>query len=74
MCLQGIARLTPREQLDRAWRFRRALHQDVLHRPLPKSEWTKPEEDVRYLTPFVQQVAAELDERAAYDHATIKKD
>lgn len=71
---QAIARLTPREQQDRIWRIRRAVHQDMLHRPLPKEEWTKPEEDARYLTPLIRQVQKELDERKAYDHAAVQKD
>lgn len=41
---QAIGRLTPREALDRAFRFRLASHQSVLHRDLPKEQWTKPEE------------------------------
>jgi hypothetical protein len=41
---QAISRLTPREAYDRAFRFKRASHISVLHKDLPHSEWTKPEE------------------------------
>jgi hypothetical protein len=41
---QAISRLTPREAYDRAFRFKRASQASVLHKDLPQSEWTKPEE------------------------------
>lgn len=40
--LQAIARLTPREQYDRAFRFKRASQCSVLHDVLPKDQWTSP--------------------------------
>ena len=41
---QAITRLTPREAYDRAFRFKRASQASVLHKDLPQSEWTKPED------------------------------
>ncbi len=41
---QAIKRLTPAEQYDRAYRLKRACQASVLHKPLPKEQWTKPEE------------------------------
>nr|GAT61220.1 ubiquinol-cytochrome-c reductase complex subunit 6 [Mycena chlorophos] len=48
---KALSRLTPRQAYDRAFRIKRASHADVLHAPLPKELWTKPEDDVRYLLP-----------------------
>ncbi|KAF9009356.1 cytochrome b-c1 complex subunit 7 [Cyathus striatus] len=41
---RALTRLTEREKYDRAFRFKRASQASVLHAPLPKEEWTKPEE------------------------------
>jgi ubiquinol-cytochrome c reductase subunit 7 len=41
---QALARLTPKEKYDRAYRLKRAAHQSVLHEPLPREQWLKPEE------------------------------
>jgi ubiquinol-cytochrome c reductase subunit 7 len=41
--LQAITRLTEREQYDRSYRLRVASQCSVLHKELPKEEWTKPE-------------------------------
>lgn len=38
--LQALARLTPREQYDRAYRFKLASQSSVQHKPLPKEQWT----------------------------------
>jgi hypothetical protein len=40
------------------------------HEPLPKEEWTKPEEDQRYLLPVIQQVVKEFNEREKLETAT----
>ncbi len=42
--VQALTRLTPREAYYRAYRFKRASHTSVLHKDLPKSEWTHPGE------------------------------
>jgi len=41
---QALGRLTPREAYDRAFRLKRASQCSVLHKPLPKELWMKPEE------------------------------
>lgn len=43
-----------------------------MRRPLPKEQWLKPEDDVRYLTPYIKQVAKEDKERADWDSVTVK--
>lgn len=45
--------MTQREKYDRAFRLKRASHASVLHAPLPKDQWLKPEEvrtPVHYVT------------------------
>ncbi|KIY51109.1 ubiquinol-cytochrome-c reductase complex subunit 6 [Fistulina hepatica ATCC 64428] len=70
---RALGRLTPREQYDRGWRFKRASQASVLHDKLPKDQWTKPEEDTRYLVPHVANVAAEDAERFKWDHMGVTR-
>ncbi|KAI0060868.1 cytochrome bd ubiquinol oxidase subunit [Artomyces pyxidatus] len=72
---RALTRLTPSESYDRAFRFKRASQYSVLHKELPKPEWTKPEEDVRYLRPHVLDVEKEDQERRTWDtiEVTAKK-
>jgi ubiquinol-cytochrome c reductase subunit 7 len=70
---RALSRLTPREAFDRAFRFKRASQASVLHKDLSQSEWTKPEEDVRYLKPHVLEVAKEDQERGVWDTINVAK-
>ncbi|KAI9433994.1 cytochrome b-c1 complex subunit 7 [Lactarius indigo] len=70
---RAISRLTPREAYDRAYRFKRASQASVLHKDLPQSEWTKPEEDVRYLKPHVLEVVKEDQERRVWDTINVAR-
>ncbi|KAH6918952.1 ubiquinol-cytochrome-c reductase complex subunit 6 [Coprinopsis sp. MPI-PUGE-AT-0042] len=70
---RAITRLTPREGYDRAYRFKRASQCSLLHKALPKEQWTKPEEDVRYLAPHVINVDVEQAERQKWDHVIVKR-
>ncbi|KAI0262900.1 cytochrome b-c1 complex subunit 7 [Gloeopeniophorella convolvens] len=70
---RALSRLTPREAYDRAYRFKRASQASVLHKELPKSEWIKPEEDVRYLKPHVLEVVKEDQERAAWNTMNVER-
>lgn len=72
LTIQAISRLPAIEGYDRAYRFRVAFQQDLMRRPLPKEQWLKPEDDVRYLTPYIQQVSKENAERADWDSITVK--
>jgi len=65
--LKALKRLSPKENYDRVYRLRRATQLSLQHKLLPKNEWTKPEEDVPYLTPVLKQVVAEEKERHALD-------
>ncbi|KAF5387079.1 hypothetical protein D9615_001806 [Tricholomella constricta] len=70
---RALERLTPREKYDRAFRLKRASQASVLHAPLPKEQWTKPEEDNRYLQPHVVEVMKEDAERQMWDTAKVKR-
>ncbi|KAL2021788.1 hypothetical protein VTK56DRAFT_6562 [Thermocarpiscus australiensis] len=71
--LKALHRLDPKEGYDRVYRIRRATQLSLQQKILPKSEWTKPEEDVPYLTPILEQLAAEEQERKALDTLTVLK-
>ncbi|KAK4224731.1 cytochrome b-c1 complex subunit 7 [Podospora fimiseda] len=72
--LQALRRLPPKEAYDRIYRLRRATQISLQQKVLPKNEWTKPEEDVPYLAPLIEQLDAALKERAALDTlAPLKK-
>jgi len=49
------------------------MQQSVAHQLLPKAEWTKPEEDVPYLTPLIKEIEAELNERENLDALVVQK-
>jgi ubiquinol-cytochrome c reductase subunit 7 len=53
--------------------MKQAIHLSALHRELPKEKWLSAQEDVRYLTPLVEEVQREADERAAWDTVKVKK-
>lgn len=55
------------------YRMRVAFQQDLMRRPLPKEEWVSAEEDVRYLTPYIAEVAAEDAERAKWDSIEVER-
>jgi ubiquinol-cytochrome c reductase subunit 7 len=70
--LAALKRLSPKESYDRSFRIRRAIQCSIQHKLLPKNEWTKPEDDVPYLMPLVEQIAAEAKEKRELD--TINPD
>ncbi|GAA5917107.1 hypothetical protein JCM8208_000632 [Rhodotorula glutinis] len=67
---KAIGRLSEREAYDRAFRLRTASMCAIAHEELPKDKWIKPNEDTRYLKPFIKEVEAEEADRSAFDHAT----
>ncbi|KAI0426593.1 cytochrome b-c1 complex subunit 7 [Xylaria sp. FL1042] len=71
--LKALARLPPKEAYDRVYRLRRAIQCSVTHKLLPKDQWTKPEEDVPYLSPLLKQIRAAEAEKEALDTLTIVK-
>ncbi|KAG9081370.1 Cytochrome b-c1 complex subunit 7 [Ceratobasidium sp. UAMH 11750] len=70
---RALSRLPEKESYDRAYRQRVAIQQSILHKDLPKSQWLKPENDIRYLKPYVEQVAKEDQERAEWDTIAVSK-
>ncbi|KAI1808092.1 putative ubiquinol--cytochrome-c reductase [Daldinia bambusicola] len=67
----ALKRLPPKEAYDRVYRLRRAFQASTVHKLLPKDEWTKPEEDVPYLKPLIDQIYAEEKEKQALDTLTV---
>ncbi|EWC45834.1 hypothetical protein DRE_04841 [Drechslerella stenobrocha 248] len=68
----ALKRLPPRLAYDRAFRIRRALQCSTTHTLLPKEEWIKSEEDVPYLTPYIEEIEKENAERKMFD-AMVRK-
>ncbi|KAL4629767.1 cytochrome b-c1 complex subunit 7 [Arapaima gigas] len=60
---EAIRRLPERMYNDRMFRIKRALDLSMKHQILPKEHWTKYEEDVRYLEPYLKEVIRERKER-----------
>ncbi|KAL2134108.1 hypothetical protein VTI74DRAFT_995 [Chaetomium olivicolor] len=71
--LKALGRLSPKESYDRIYRIRRATQLSLQQKILPRAEWTKPEEDVPYLTPILEQLQAEAKERDALDTLAVMK-
>lgn len=69
----ALKRLSPKENYDRVYRLRRAAQLSLSHTLLPKSQWTKPEEDVPYILPLIKAIEAEAKEKAALDSMAVIK-
>ncbi|KAH8730230.1 ubiquinol-cytochrome C reductase complex 14kD subunit-domain-containing protein [Phaeosphaeriaceae sp. PMI808] len=69
----ALKRLPPQEAYDRVFRLRRAMQLSMTHQLLPKEEWTKPEDDLPYLTTIVMNVEAEIAEREDLEAMVLKK-
>lgn len=70
---QAINRLPKAEGYERVYRMRVAFQQDLMRRPLPKEEWLPADQDTRYLTPYIAEVAAEDAERAKWDSIEVER-
>ncbi|KAJ2834632.1 Cytochrome b-c1 complex subunit 7 [Coemansia furcata] len=67
---EAISRLN-REEIDlRNYRHRRAFQLSLSHQELPSPQWTKPEDDVQYLQPLIEEVSQEYAERDAFNSMT----
>ncbi|KAG9478778.1 cytochrome b-c1 complex subunit 7 [Eleutherodactylus coqui] len=64
---EAISRLPARLYDDRIFRIKRALDLDMKKSILPKDQWTKYDEDVRYLEPYLKEVIRERKEREAWN-------
>jgi len=65
---KALSRLSERQSYDRIYRICRASQASVVHRDLPKTQWTKAEEDSRFLAPKVQEAFEEDQERVKWDN------
>lgn len=60
---EAIRRLPKQLYDERNYRIIRALHLSMTKTVLPKDQWTKYEEDFKYLEPYLKEVEAERAER-----------
>jgi len=60
---EAIRRLPRKVYDERNYRIMRALHLSMTKTILPKNEWTKYEEDVKYLEPYLNEVIQEREEK-----------
>jgi len=59
---EAVRRLPRHVQDERQWRITRALYLSMRKEILPKDEWTKWEDDVKYLRPYLDEVCKEFRE------------
>ena len=60
---EAIKRLPTKEAEDRHFRLKRALNLSLQQAYLPKDQQTKDVDDYAYLSPYVDQVKKEIEER-----------
>ncbi|XP_028255297.1 cytochrome b-c1 complex subunit 7 [Parambassis ranga] len=60
---EALRRLPEHAYNDRMFRIKRALDLSMKQQILPKDQWTKYDEDVQYLTPYLDEVVRERKER-----------
>lgn len=64
---EAIRRLPSNVKDERQFRIIRALNLSMTKTILPKEEWTKYEEDTKYLQPYLDEVIKEREERDAWN-------
>ncbi|TPX43750.1 hypothetical protein SeMB42_g04432 [Synchytrium endobioticum] len=64
---EALRRLPPKEFHQRLFRFKRAFALSGTQNMLSPSEWTKPEEDIPYLRPLMEQLENEMASKQAFD-------
>ncbi|XP_017492665.1 PREDICTED: cytochrome b-c1 complex subunit 7 [Rhagoletis zephyria] len=64
---EAIRRLPRKLYDERNYRIMRALHLSMTKTLLPKEQWTKYEEDVKYLEPYLKEVVKEREEREEWN-------
>ncbi|XP_057331316.1 cytochrome b-c1 complex subunit 7-like [Microplitis mediator] len=64
---EAIRRLPQDLQDARVFRIVRAMQLSCQKDVLPKEQWTKYEEDVRYLRPYLEEVKREIAEKKEWD-------
>lgn len=64
---EAIRRLPPKLYDERVFRMTRALQLSMQKIILPKEQWTKYEEDTKYLEPYLDEVIRERHEREEWN-------
>lgn len=64
---EALRRLPQEIKDQRNFRIIRAMQLDCCKRILPKEQWTKYEEDVKYLTPYLEEVMKEKEEKEKWE-------
>uniref|UniRef100_A0A182PGD9 Cytochrome b-c1 complex subunit 7 n=1 Tax=Anopheles epiroticus TaxID=199890 RepID=A0A182PGD9_9DIPT len=64
---EAIRRLPEKLKDERNFRITRALHLSMTKTILPKEQWTKYEEDTKYLEPYLQEVVREREEKVKWE-------
>jgi ubiquinol-cytochrome c reductase subunit 7 len=65
--LEALHRLPKRLQDERQFRITRALYLSMRKEVLPKAEWTKWEQDIKYLQPYLTEVEKEVKEEEEWN-------
>lgn len=63
---EALRRLPPDVLQAREKRIAIAFHLSMNHEILPKEQWTKYEEDIKYLDPYIEQVKKEWNEKERF--------
>lgn len=64
---EAIRRLPAKLYDERNYRIMRALHLSMTKTILPESQWTKYEDDTKYLEPYLDEVIKERKEREEWN-------
>uniref|UniRef100_A0A4D5RA02 Cytochrome b-c1 complex subunit 7 n=1 Tax=Scolopendra viridis TaxID=118503 RepID=A0A4D5RA02_SCOVI len=64
---EALRRLPQEVKDERNFRMITAIHHSMCHKYLPKEKWTKMEEDISYLKPYLDEVRKENLEKAEWD-------
>ncbi|KAG5673260.1 hypothetical protein PVAND_003323 [Polypedilum vanderplanki] len=64
---EALRRLPQQYVDERNFRITRALHLSMTKTILPKDQWTKYEEDFRYLEPYLEEVQREREEKEEWN-------
>ncbi|XP_043476455.1 cytochrome b-c1 complex subunit 7-like [Leptopilina heterotoma] len=65
--VEALRRLPQDIKDERNFRICRAMQVNCTKSILPKEQWTKFEEDIRYLKPYIKEVEAEMLEKELWD-------
>lgn len=69
----ALRRLPADESYARIYRIINAHQLSLSHHLLPKDKWTKPEDDIPYLTPYLLEAEAFVKEKEELDNLEVAK-